>query len=154
MVDMVAGPERELQPEGEKATPEGTAGTAPIRSTSRSRRPRRPVRHAGGTLAGPILHPLATTGLILIFTIFILLQREDLRNRAIRLAGSGDLRREHGGLSGRRGGKPQPLLPGAARLNIGYGIVVGLGLWWIGLPKPILFGVLAAVFRFVPYWAR
>ena len=39
------------------------------------------------TFAGPILHPLATTGLILIFTIFILLQREDLRNRAIKLAG-------------------------------------------------------------------
>ena len=45
------------------------------------------------TLISPLLHPLATTGIIIIFVIFILLQREDLRNRLIRLAGSHDLQR-------------------------------------------------------------
>src|SRR5205085_7118243 len=44
-------------------------------------------------LISPLLHPLATTGIIIIFVIFILLQREDLRNRFIRLAGSRDLQR-------------------------------------------------------------
>jgi predicted PurR-regulated permease PerM len=44
-------------------------------------------------LISPLLHPLATTGIIIIFVIFILLQREDLRNRLIRLAGSRDLQR-------------------------------------------------------------
>ena len=44
-------------------------------------------------LISPLLHPLATTGIIVIFVIFILLQREDLRNRLIRLAGSHDLQR-------------------------------------------------------------
>ncbi len=43
------------------------------------------------SLISPLLHPLATTGIIIIFVIFILLQREDLRNRLIRLAGSHDL---------------------------------------------------------------
>lgn len=45
------------------------------------------------TLISPLVHPLATTGIIIIFVIFILLQREDLRNRLIRLAGSSDLQR-------------------------------------------------------------
>src|SRR4029079_17966446 len=45
------------------------------------------------TLISPLIHPLATTGIIIIFVIFILLQREDLRNRLIRLAGSSDLQR-------------------------------------------------------------
>ena len=45
------------------------------------------------TLISPLIHPLATTGIIIIFVIFILLQREDLRNRLIRLAGSRDLQR-------------------------------------------------------------
>ena len=45
------------------------------------------------SLISPLLHPLATTGIIIIFVIFILLQREDLRNRLIRLAGSDDLQR-------------------------------------------------------------
>ncbi len=55
--------------------------------------PRSGVLKTLGSVAGGVLHPLATLGLILLFTIFILLQREDLRNRAIRLAGSSDLRR-------------------------------------------------------------
>src|SRR6202040_193649 len=45
------------------------------------------------SLISPLLHPLATTGIIIIFVIFILLQREDLRNRLIRLAGARDLQR-------------------------------------------------------------
>ena len=45
------------------------------------------------TLIAPLLNPLATTGIIIIFVIFILIQREDLRNRLIRLAGSHDLQR-------------------------------------------------------------
>ncbi len=45
------------------------------------------------TLISPLIHPIATTGIIIVFVIFILLQREDLRNRLIRLAGSSDLQR-------------------------------------------------------------
>ena len=45
------------------------------------------------SLIAPLVSPLATTGIIVIFVIFILLQREDLRNRLIRLAGTHDLQR-------------------------------------------------------------
>ncbi len=102
------------------------------------------------TFAGPILHPLATTGLILIFTIFILLQREDLRNRAIRIAGSGDLRRTTAAIDDAASRLSRFFLAQLA-LNIAFGLVIGFGLWLIGLPSPTLFGVLAAILRFVPY---
>ncbi len=45
------------------------------------------------SLISPLVYPLATTGIVIIFVIFILLQRQDLRNRLVRLAGSGDLQR-------------------------------------------------------------
>jgi predicted PurR-regulated permease PerM len=103
------------------------------------------------TFAGPVLHPLATTGLILIFTIFILLQREDLRNRAIRLAGgSGDLRRTTAAIDDATSRLSRFFLAQLA-LNIAFGVVIGFGLWIIGVPSPTLFGVLAAILRFVPY---
>ena len=103
------------------------------------------------TFVGPVLHPLATTGLILIFTIFILLQREDLRNRAIKLAGgSGDLRRTTAAIDDATSRLSRFFLAQLA-LNIAFGLVIGVGLWIIGVPSPTLFGVLAAILRFVPY---
>jgi predicted PurR-regulated permease PerM len=103
------------------------------------------------TFAGPLIHPLATTGLILIFTIFILLQREDLRNRAIRLAGgSDDLRRTTAAIDDATSRLSRFFLAQLA-LNLAFGVVIGVGLWVIGVPSPTLFGVLAAILRFVPY---
>ncbi|SDN58419.1 Predicted PurR-regulated permease PerM [Methylobacterium phyllostachyos] len=103
------------------------------------------------TFASPLLHPLATTGLILIFTIFILLQREDLRNRAIKLAGgSEDLRRTTAAIDDATSRLSRFFLAQLA-LNIAFGVVIGVGLWVIGVPSPTLFGVLAAILRFVPY---
>lgn len=102
------------------------------------------------TFAGPVLHPLATTGLILIFTIFILMQREDLRNRAIRLIGPGDLRRTTAAIDDATSRLSKFFLAQLA-LNIAFGVVIGLGLRFIGVPSPTLFGVLAAILRFVPY---
>ncbi len=102
------------------------------------------------TFAGPVLHPLATTGLILIFTIFILMQREDLRNRAIRLIGPGDLRRTTAAIDDATSRLSKFFLAQLA-LNIAFGVVIGVGLGLIGVPSPTLFGVLAAILRFVPY---
>jgi predicted PurR-regulated permease PerM len=102
------------------------------------------------SLISPLLHPLATTGIIIIFVIFILLQREDLRNRVIRLAGSHDLQRTTAALddAARRLSR---LFLIQLLLNGIFGIVIGAGLWLIGVPSAILWGILAAVLRFVPY---
>jgi predicted PurR-regulated permease PerM len=102
------------------------------------------------SLISPLLHPLATTGIIIIFVIFILLQREDLRNRLIRLAGSHDLQRTTAALDD-AAGRLSRLFLIQLLLNGTFGVVIGVGLWLIGIPSAILWGILAAVLRFVPY---
>src|SRR6201988_4641514 len=102
------------------------------------------------TLISPLVHPLTTTGIIIIFVIFILLQREDLRNRIIRLAGSYDLQRTTAALddAARRLSR---LFLTQLIVNGAFGVVIGVGLWVIGTPSAILWGILATVLRFVPY---
>ncbi|MET0721855.1 MAG: AI-2E family transporter [Tardiphaga sp.] len=102
------------------------------------------------TLLSPLVHPLATTGIIIIFVIFILLQREDLRNRLIRLAGTHDLQRTTAALDDAAARLSRLFLTQLA-VNGTFGVVIGLGLWAIGIPSPVLWGILAAVLRFVPY---
>src|SRR4029079_12036089 len=102
------------------------------------------------SLISPLIHPLATTGIIIIFVIFILLQREDLRNRLIRLAGSSDLQRTTAALDD-AASRLSRLFLTQLILNGAFGGVIGLGLWFIGTPSAILWGILAAALRFVPY---
>jgi predicted PurR-regulated permease PerM len=102
------------------------------------------------SLISPLVHPLATTGIIIIFVIFILLQREDLRNRLIRLAGSYDLQRTTAALDD-AAGRLSRLFLTQLIVNGAFGVVIGMGLWLIGVPSAILWGILAAALRFVPY---
>src|SRR6476469_2587698 len=102
------------------------------------------------TLISPLVHPLATTGIIIIFVIFILLQREDLRNRLIRLAGSSDLQRTTAALDD-AASRLSRLFLTQLILNGAFGVVIGTGLWFVGIPSAILWGILAAALRFVPY---
>ena len=101
-------------------------------------------------LIAPLISPLATTGIIIIFVIFILLQREDLRNRLIRLAGARDLQRTTAALDD-AANRLSRLFLNQLLINSGFGVLIGLGLWTIGVPSPALWGILAAVLRFVPY---
>jgi predicted PurR-regulated permease PerM len=102
------------------------------------------------SLISPLLHPLATTGIIIIFVIFILLQREDLRNRLIRLAGSHDLQRTTAAIDD-AAARLSRLFLIQLLLNGAFGLVIGIGLALIGVPSAILWGILAAALRFVPY---
>jgi predicted PurR-regulated permease PerM len=94
--------------------------------------------------------PFTTTGIVVIFLIFFLFQREDLRDRFIRLAGSDDLERTTAALddAGRRLSK---LFLTQLVLNGIFGAVIGLGLAVIGVPSAPLWGLLAMILRFVPY---
>ncbi|MDT7951812.1 MAG: AI-2E family transporter [Acetobacteraceae bacterium] len=98
----------------------------------------------------PLMAPLWTAAIVFIFAIFILLQREDLRDRMIRLLGSGDLHRTTVAMddAGRRLSR---YFLAQAGVNLVFGCVIGAGLWLIGLPSAILWGVLSAMLRFVPY---
>ncbi|MFM0502587.1 AI-2E family transporter [Paraburkholderia caffeinilytica] len=98
----------------------------------------------------PAISPLETAFIVFIVMVVILLQRDDLRDRAIRLFGSRDLHRT------------TTVMDEAARrlsryfvsqlgVNAGVGVVIGAGLFLIGVPSPILWGILAALLRLVPY---
>jgi predicted PurR-regulated permease PerM len=102
------------------------------------------------SLIAPLVSPLATTGIIVIFVIFILIQREDLRNRLIRLAGSHDLQRTTAALDD-AASRLSRLFLSQLLINTGFGILIGAGLWLIGIPSAVLWGILGAVLRFVPY---
>src|ERR1700754_3868633 len=102
------------------------------------------------SLIAPLISPLATTGIIVIFVIFILIQREDLRNRLIRLAGSHDLQRTTAALDDAAARRSRLFL-NQLLINTGFGVLIGAGLWLIGIPSATLWGILATVLRFVPY---
>jgi predicted PurR-regulated permease PerM len=98
----------------------------------------------------PIISPLATTGLVVLFVIFILLQREDLRDRVIKLLGTRELHRTTEAMDEAASRLSRYFLLQTA-LNAGFGLVVGLGLWVIGVPSPLLWGIFTMLMRFVPY---
>jgi predicted PurR-regulated permease PerM len=101
-------------------------------------------------VVGPLLGPLATSAIVIVFVIFFLSQREDLRDRFIRLAGYRDLRRTTEALDDATRRLSRYLLTQLA-INAGFGVVIGFGLWIIGVPNPVLWGVFGMLLRFVPY---
>jgi predicted PurR-regulated permease PerM len=98
----------------------------------------------------PLIRPFATAGLIIVLVIFMLLEREDLRDRFIRLVGLGDLHRTTAALqdAGTRVGK---YLLMQLVVNALYAVPITIGLWFLGIPNAILWGLLTLVLRFVPY---
>jgi predicted PurR-regulated permease PerM len=100
--------------------------------------------------AGSVASLLGTAGLVIVLLIFVLIEREDLRNRLIRIAGPANMRRATSTLSDATQ-RITTYLRALALLNFGHGLIVGLGLWAIGLPGAPLFGLLSALLRFVPY---
>ncbi len=93
--------------------------------------------------------PLATAGIVLVFVFLVLLDRDDLRDRMLRLLG-GSLHRSTDAMddAGRRISK---YLTMQLVVNLSYGIPMAAGLWLIGVPGAILWGAVAAIMRFVPY---
>jgi predicted PurR-regulated permease PerM len=97
-----------------------------------------------------ILGPIGTAGIVLIFTIFMLLQREDLRNRFIRLAGDGRLSVMTHAMD-EAGDRVSHYLFLQSMVNASYGLIIGFSLYLMHLPNAVLFGVIAGILRFLPY---
>jgi len=97
-----------------------------------------------------LVGPLATAGLVTIFTIFILFGRENLRNRLIRLASAGQLNLMTQAMDDASQRINRYLLL-QFLVNSGYGLIIGLALHIIGVPSAALWGLLSAVLRFLPY---
>ncbi|HEY3599300.1 MAG TPA: AI-2E family transporter [Paraburkholderia sp.] len=98
----------------------------------------------------PVVGPLETMFIVLVVTIFILLQREDLRDRLIRLFGARDLHRTTTAIND-AASRLSRYFVAQLGVNVGAGSLIALGLAIIGVPGALLFGVLTALLRFVPY---
>jgi predicted PurR-regulated permease PerM len=98
----------------------------------------------------PVVEPLSTTAIVLIVSIFILLQREDLRDRMIRLFGSSDLHRTTVAMNDATRRLSRYILTQFA-VNTSFGMIIAIGLASIGIPSPVMWGIFGALLRFVPY---
>jgi predicted PurR-regulated permease PerM len=112
-------------------------------------KPPNPFETVSGALT-PILGPLASAGIVIVFVFFILIQREDLRDRLIRLIGEGQLTVTTMALD-EAATKVSRYLVALLIVNVTYGAAVAVGLLLIGVPNWLLWGVLAALWRFIPY---
>ncbi|MBY0611179.1 MAG: AI-2E family transporter [Beijerinckiaceae bacterium] len=98
----------------------------------------------------PVIGPLTNLLIIIVVAIFGLLQRDDLRDRLIRLMGSGDLHRTTVAMDDAASRLSRYFLAQLA-LNFIFGVIVGVGLYSLGVPSPFVWGVMAMLLRFVPY---
>ncbi|MBV9829284.1 MAG: AI-2E family transporter [Alphaproteobacteria bacterium] len=101
-------------------------------------------------IVGPLVSPIASTGLVLLFAVMMLLKREDLRNRVLRLAGARDFHRTTSAMNEAAERVSRYLLMQLA-VGITYGVPVGIGLWVIGIPNAALWGLVGIVLRYIPY---
>ena len=98
----------------------------------------------------PMLERMASAGLVIVLVIFMLIQRENLRNRLIRLVGYGRLTITTRALEEAAQRISRYLLM-QSMINASFGLAVGIALYLFGLPYALLWGLLAAVLRFIPY---
>src|SRR5450432_1828026 len=102
------------------------------------------------SILSALLPPLATAAIVVIFVVFILLQRDDLRDRFIGLIGAHDLHRTTKALDDAAFRLSRYFLA-LTGINAAFGVIVAIGLMAIGVPNPLLWGIVGAVLRFVPY---
>jgi predicted PurR-regulated permease PerM len=102
------------------------------------------------TIVGPLLGPLATLGIAAILVIFMLIQRDDLRDRLISLAGQNRLIVTTRAMTDARQRISRYLFAQLA-VNLIFGTLVGLSLFALRVPNPLLWGILAAILRYIPY---
>ena len=108
------------------------------------------IRHLLQKAAGPILSPIGTAAIVVVFVVFMLLKKEDLRNRVIHLVGRSRLSLTTRTLE-EAGDRVSRYLLMQLVVNVTYGIPIGVGLYFLGVPNALLWGVLTTVLRFIPY---
>ena len=137
------------------STPDrSTAGASTVEQTKpvpvEIQRPELEPLQVVQSIVGPLLQPLAMIGLVIVFVIMILLEREDLRDRVLRLAGRRDLHRTTVAMDDAARRISRYLLRQLV-VNAGCGLPISFGLALIGIPNAALWGIFAALLRFLPY---
>jgi predicted PurR-regulated permease PerM len=118
-----------------------------------------PVEVVGGQLTalgvirevvGPLFAPLGTAAVVIVNVIFFLYDRKGLRDRFIYLIGRGRLNVTTQAIDD-AADRVSRYLGAQLMVNTAYGIPIGVGLYFIGIPNAALWGLLAIVLRFIPY---
>ena len=105
---------------------------------------------SGFAWLAPIVGQVGTTGFVLAMVIFMLLERRDLRDRLIGLFGQGQLAITTRAFD-EAGTRVSRQLLMQSLVNLIYGIAVGIGLYVLGVPYPLVWAALGAALRFIPY---
>lgn len=97
-----------------------------------------------------LIAPLASSALVLVVVVFVLLERDHVRDRFVRLIGTTDMHRTTLLLeeAAHRVGR---FLLIQLLVNTIYAIPIAVGLWLLGIPNAVLWGMVSLVFRFIPY---
>ena len=106
--------------------------------------------YAGFAWLGPILGPASTAGLVLVMVIFMLIERRDLRDRLIGVFGHGHLAVTTKAFD-EAGTRVSRQLLMQSLVNLVYGVAAGVGLYFLGVPYPMLWATLGGALRFIPY---
>ena len=126
------------------------AASAPANETPVVMREESPPLATLQAALAPVLEPLSAAALVVVLVIFMLLEYEDLRNRLLGLVGSSQLTTTTKALAD-AGQRISRYLLMQFFINGSYGLAVGAGLFFLGVPYAVLWGFLAALFRYVPY---
>ncbi len=140
---------------GFQSTPPAVAGNRTGSAPSKGARPIvvQPAPNSPSlisTVLGPMLAPIVKMGIALVLLVFMLVNRETLRNRIFRLVGRGRLSITTNAFD-EAAGRVSRYLMLQSVVNLAYGLVIGIGLHLLGIPNPILWGVLSGLLRYVPY---
>ena len=123
-----------------------SSGAVPVEVRPRAQTPVEVISHLFSSIWGP----LGRASIVLIVMVFVLLEHEALRDRFIRLLGGSDLRRTTQAFND-AGERLSRFFVSQLAVNVGVGVAIWLGLMLIGLPHALLWAVLTALLRFVPY---
>ena len=102
------------------------------------------------TFVGPLLHPLFSIGIIVVLVVFILLDRDHLSDQFVRLFGASDVHATSEAL-GDAAARVARVLSLQLLTNFGFALLVGGALFALGMPNPVLWGLLAGALRFIPF---
>jgi len=128
--------------------PVASQGEAPV--TVQIQQPDAEPIELAAAFVWPLFGFVLASGIVIIFVIFILLYKEDIRDRFIRLAGGEDIQKTTLLLDDGAERLGHYLLTQTA-INAVFGLLIGTGLWLIGIPNPTLWGLAVVILRFIPY---
>jgi predicted PurR-regulated permease PerM len=103
-----------------------------------------------GSVLGSVVNVVLMAAIVVVFVIFILIQREDLRDRLIRVVGASQLHLTTQALDD-AAGRVSRYLQAQLIINVVFGVAVGIGLYFMRVPNPALWGMVATLLRYIPY---